>query len=142
MKNALESLNIRTFLCDVAPGEDILHEIAEAFDEAILVVILGTRTYGMKTSARYSTFEEMMFVHNENKPIFLVRMCDHFDSATTRFILTDSLRHVLWTPGTPMPNNLIDSIVNRLNGIPNPAHHPAGGVYQNYSKLAFLRIDV
>jgi hypothetical protein len=79
LKEALEANGIRTFLCAVNAGDDIMGEVARNLRRSKLVVIMGSRTYSKKTKSACSTYEEMQYVMNEKRPFFLVKMCDSFE---------------------------------------------------------------
>lgn len=116
LKNALEAKGISTFLCAVDPGGDIKREIVNALNECHLAIILGTRTYGQDTRVGFSTFEELRFICKE-KPFFLIKMCDTFEEPETRFSLPDSVSWFPWTPGSPMPKDLLSKIVTKLESV-------------------------
>jgi WD40 repeat protein len=115
LKNALEAKGISTFLCAVEPGGDICTEIVNALHDCQLAIILGTKTYGKDTGVGYSTFEELRFIINERKPFFLVKMCDRFEEQETRFRLDSSVAYFQWTPGHPLPPDIVTKIVEKLS---------------------------
>jgi hypothetical protein len=114
LKNALEEKGISTFLCAVLPGGDIRREIVNALSSCQLAIIMGTKTYGRETSVGYSTFDELRFIHEERKPFFLVKMCERFEEAETRFLLGSSVCFIQWFPGSQMPGDLIAKIIEKL----------------------------
>jgi WD40 repeat protein len=116
LKNALESKGISTFLCAVHPGGDIAREIVNALHGCHLAIIMGTKTYGKDTGAGFSTFEELRFIHKK-KPFFLVKMCDAFEEPETVFRLDDSVSYFPWTPGHPLPADLVTKIVEKLSSV-------------------------
>eukprot|EP01040_Poterioochromonas_malhamensis_P014918 gene14918-16605_t len=115
-KNALEAKGISTFLCAVDPGGGIKREIVNALNECHLAIIMGTQTYGQDTRVGFSTFEELRFICKE-KPFFLIKMCDTFEEPETRFSLPDSVSWFPWTPGSPMPNDLLSKIIAKLESV-------------------------
>jgi WD40 repeat protein len=119
LKTALEAKGISTFLCAVEPGGDICTEIVNALHDCQLAIIMGTKTYGKNTRAGYSTFEELRFIIDELKPFFLVKMCGKFEERETRFRLGSSVSYFLWTPGHPIPADLVTKIVEKLSSVTN-----------------------
>ena len=78
LKAELETIGLSVFLCAADAGDDLADVIAENLVKSKLVVILGTATYGFKTSSSYSTYNELEYVTSANKPFFLVKMCSEF----------------------------------------------------------------
>jgi hypothetical protein len=78
---------------------------------------MGTRTYGKDTGAGFSTFEELRFIKNEPKPFFLVKMCERFEEAETRFRLDPSVAYFQWLPGQPMSGDLVPQVLERLSSL-------------------------
>lgn len=124
---------IEAFLCDVAPGGDIARTVIYALDNCQLVVILGTVTYGEETASKFSTFNELRHIINEEKPFFLVKMCDRFAEAETRFHLSSNISYHPWQPAgaerTRVPSTLVDQIILRLasiqRGVASSSSRPA-----------------
>lgn len=117
LQEDLEKLGLKVFLCNVEPGDDIAATVIRALSECKLAVILGTRTYGQKTESGFSTFEELRFIFEENKPFFLVKMCDKFDVVETRFRLTSDISYYRWRPQSPSerpPAQLSQRIIAKL----------------------------
>eukprot|EP01040_Poterioochromonas_malhamensis_P008414 gene8414-9102_t len=127
LKQALEAKGISTFLCAVDPGGDIKREIVNALNKCHLAIIMGTRTYGQDTRVGFSTFEELRFICKE-KPFFLIKMCDKFEEPETRFSLHHSVSWFPWTPGSPIPKDLISKIIEKLESVPTsqPSGQPSG----------------
>eukprot|EP01040_Poterioochromonas_malhamensis_P014817 gene14817-16474_t len=128
IKKELEIKGISTFLCAVEPGGDIAREIVSALTNCKLVIIMGSKTYGKDTGAGFSTFEELRFICSEKIPYFLVKMCDRFEEPETRFRLDNSISYLQWFPNTPMPNDLITRVIDKLSSVsslPSPAPSPA-----------------
>ena len=61
---------------------------------------MGTKTYGKQTAIKFSTYEELQFIVNESKPYFLIKMCDKFEVADTRFRIPDNTAFIKWMPST------------------------------------------
>ncbi|EGD78215.1 hypothetical protein PTSG_12838 [Salpingoeca rosetta] len=133
LKQALHEAchDVDVFLCDVPPGDDISEEIITALTDCDLAVIMGTKTYGKKTASKFSTFEELRFIINEEKPYFLIKMCDEFQVKQTRFRLPADISYFLWNPdcGTPAhgtattprrlapPAELVPQILKKLGAV-------------------------
>ncbi len=52
-------------------GDNIAAAIIDALSLCKLSVIMGTYTYGEKTDANFSTFNELVFIITDKKPFFL-----------------------------------------------------------------------
>lgn len=117
LKQELERNGVSTFLCSVKPGGSIPVEIATNIRDAELVVILGTRTYGVNTGAGFSTFEELQYIKTKNKPFYLIKMCDCFEDALADFFLSNAIMYFKWMPGTKMPAALVSDIMAKLNDV-------------------------
>ena len=119
LQDALQARGHRTFVSNEAPGADLQEAIATAMQQSQIQVLLATRTYGKKTNEQYSTYQEMNYALNHNSS-FLVKMTDHPDSvweeASTEMALTGRM-YSYWAPSTPMPEDLVDKIVAKLNAI-------------------------
>jgi hypothetical protein len=98
-------------------GNDIFDEIVAKISAAKMVIIFGSETYGRGTAACFSTKQELQFVQDENKPFFLIKMCERFAETRTRMTLNNSVMYELWMPGTPMPDGLISKIVEKFNSV-------------------------
>jgi hypothetical protein len=115
LKAALQEQGVSTFLCDVPEGDDIAAIIAKALDQCKLVVILGTETYGMDTGAGFSTFEELRFIKDEKKSVFLVKMCERFAAPETRLRISNSISRFNWEKGLDLPSTLVPRIIEKLS---------------------------
>ena len=119
LKKALESRGARVFLCSEKPGADVKEVIVENIDACRLAVIMGSRTYGSKGTTKFSTREELNFIIEEEKPRYLVKMCDRFDDAMARFSLGKTVLYKLWIPKTESeknnpPADLVTEILEKL----------------------------
>ncbi|EGD79186.1 hypothetical protein PTSG_09915 [Salpingoeca rosetta] len=121
LKKALDKRGVPTFLCAVASGNSIADAVIEAIDECDLVVIMGTHTYGEKTDSKFSSREELEFIINDEKPFFLVKMCDRFKHAKTRFWLPPTIAYHPWQPQgaerSDPPGELVDAIIAKLKNV-------------------------
>jgi len=113
LRNALRARGLYAYICEIPPGKDIVEAIVKKLSSARLVVILGTQTYGCKGSVYFSTREELKFVIEEEKPIFLIKMCNRFQDEMTRFQLPDSMSFAWWTKGDPLPASVVDDLEER-----------------------------
>jgi hypothetical protein len=114
LKSALDARGISTFLCAVHPGGDIRGEIVNALSSSQLAIVMGTKSYGENTGAGFCTYEELEFIYDEKKPFFLVKMCDKFDVNLTRFLVRKSVSYLEWFPRSPMPDDLVTKILEKL----------------------------
>lgn len=114
LKDSLSKRGISCFLCSVEEGKNIKKEIVEAIDACELMVVLGTKTYGFDTGIGFSTYNELEFAVDEKKPMFLVKMCERFDVAYTRFTLSRGISYYPWTPGSPLDEELVNRIEAKL----------------------------
>ena len=63
-----------------------------------------TLNYGEDISTGFSTYEELTFICEEKKPMFLIKMCERFEDDKTRVLLTrKAVACVSWPVGTPLP---------------------------------------
>eukprot|EP00733_Pompholyxophrys_punicea_P001591 Pompholyxophrys_punicea_v1_NODE_851_length_1214_cov_3.240725.p1 type:complete len:140 gc:universal NODE_851_length_1214_cov_3.240725:128-547(+) len=113
LRDALSAVHVSVYLCEVLAGLDIQQNIVAALAEAHLVIIMGSKTYGEKTDSHFSTHQELCFILEEEKPFFLIKMCDDFASLITRFSLPKKFSYFTWDDG-PIPNDLVPAILQRL----------------------------
>lgn len=132
LQQALEGLGFKVFLCNVEPGGDIATAIIDALSDCKLAVILGTETYGQKTGVGYSTFEELRFIFDRQKPFLLVEMCREFKEREALFRLTSDIAFYLWQPRSAAelpPVELVQKIaarVQQLRSTPAAVQSSAG----------------
>ena len=139
LRAELKKRGIHACICEVPEGQNIKKFVVDGLDRCSLVLILGTKTYGHGTVS-FSTYEEMEFVISEGKPFFLVKMCERFEVAATRFNFGDSCSYFQWIPQEPIgkckdspPAALVANIATRLaqcrpeaaSPHPDPAPAPA-----------------
>lgn len=72
VRDALEGLNVRTFMVDAKPGQDFGEQTTLGLHSAAAMVAFCTSTYGEKTGAGYETYEELKYAHESNGKIFLI----------------------------------------------------------------------
>eukprot|EP00043_Microstomoeca_roanoka_P024983 m.7224 g.7224 ORF g.7224 m.7224 type:complete len:884 (+) comp5125_c0_seq2:974-3625(+) len=126
LKSALQQRGISTFVCDDIPTAEMARSVISAIDTAELVVILGTETYGAETSSTFSTHDELAFIINQRKPFYLVKLCDRFVEAGTRFWLPTSLPCFTWKHPSKVrsviPPHLLEDILRKLEEIKDQPH--------------------
>ena len=116
LKAALEAAGKRVFISDVQGGDNIEQVICDAIEHCLLVVVLGTTTYGLATTS-FSTYHEINYTFDEAKPFYLVKMTERWQEAHVRMKFGQRTMYTLWMPGEPMPANLVENIVAKLDGI-------------------------
>eukprot|EP00049_Salpingoeca_infusionum_P028123 m.36438 g.36438 ORF g.36438 m.36438 type:complete len:515 (-) comp9998_c1_seq2:63-1607(-) len=123
LKDKLTARGFSVFLCAVQAGDNLMREIVFNISKCKLVVILGTRTYGMDTGVGFSTFQELEFIINRKKPMFLVMMCEDFEEPMAQFHLGSSIMHHPWHPATEqeqtnVPDELVSAIACKFQSLP------------------------
>ena len=76
-------------------------------------------------TVNFSTKEEMEFFLDEKIPFFLVKMCEHFEEAVTRFNFGLWVSYVKWLPGEEMPSTLPREIAEKMAAITQAPDLPA-----------------
>ena len=120
LRDSLRLEGVRVFVCEVPPGDDIASTVMDQLHGCRMVIVMGTATYGKKTAAKFSTFEELRFIIDENKPFFLIKMCDAFKEHKTRFWLPSTVSYYMWQPdmdNVVVPAALVKDILAKLNSI-------------------------
>jgi hypothetical protein len=122
LQSGLHARGVSAFLCDIPEGQDLANAVVMALTHCKLAVILGTKTYGKKTKSGFSTFEELRYIFEVNKPFFLAKMCSEFQEAETLFRLPSSISYFPWQPASEhergrLPAGLVDKIVRRLQDV-------------------------
>ena len=155
LQQKLSELNLSAFICEIPAGDDIKSVVIHKLEHAKLVVVLGTQTcryfyprsdicsfcpwkahsvsiYIYPTyvsdghgTVNFSTKEEMEFFLDEKIPFFLVKMCEHFEEAVTRFNFGSSVSYVKWLPGEEMPSTLPREIAEKMAAITQAPDLPA-----------------
>merc|ERR1712217_560855 len=115
LKAKLEEHGKKCFLCSELPGQDLVDVIYTNFHHATLIIVMGTETYGLKsTSAAISTYDEMKYIRTARKPFFLVKMCKEFQLAATKAHFPDDMVYYQWMPEDPLPDGLVQKILQKL----------------------------
>ena len=124
IRSSLQKKSVSVFVCEVPPGDDIATTVMDRLHNCRMVIIMGTVTYGKKTAAKFSTFEELRFVIEEEKPFYLVKMCDVFAEHKTRFWLPSTVSYRQWQPDMDdvmvVPDDLVKDIMDKLPTVPGP----------------------
>ena len=141
LQAALAGRGLDVYLCSVLPGINIAVDVSRNLVNSKLVVILGTATYGLQTASSYSTHTELLYVMENRKPFFLVKMCDDFRVPETHFYLNSTVAYYQWTgpARTAVPADLVDQIIARLRAV-DPTAIPSGADTQVC--LLFHRLTV
>jgi hypothetical protein len=74
LQPALEALGINVIVVSELPRGDLLQAVKSGMNEADLFIIMGTKTYGQKTSGKIDTWVEMHDIKESGKPSFLINM--------------------------------------------------------------------
>jgi len=120
LKKALEKAGKRVFISDVQGGGNIEEVICEALDKCLIVVVLATTTYGKATTS-FSTYHEINYVFDEQKPFYLIKMTERWEEVHVRMKFGQRTMFAFWRPGGPMPNDLVDNIVAKCNTLEGPS---------------------
>ncbi len=120
LKALLEAMNISVFMSDNEFGQSIAESVAKAIGDCDLLVVLGTETYGEDTDGNCGTLAEMRYFIDRRKPFFLVKMCEKFKHAETRFNFPSQVLHFPWELVKPMPPELPIRIRDKLKDILAP----------------------
>lgn len=129
LQQDLHAQGVSAFLCDIPEGQDLAGAVLTALTHCKLAVILGTRTYGKDTGCGFSTYEELRYIVEVKKPIFLIKMCQAFEEQYAVFRLPSSISHFPWQPATDaerkqLPPGLVEKIVRRLGDEDVTWRHP------------------
>lgn len=112
---------IEAFLCDVPVGENIKMVVVEALHKCKMAIVLGTSTYGKKTKSSFSTYEEMEYIIDKQKPYFLMKMCHDYLEPSADFNFTKNINYYEFIPkdlkNPVLPSDLCDKIVAKLRSL-------------------------
>ena len=96
-------------------GTNIGIVIPTALANAKMAIIMGSKTYGKKTeNNNFSTYNEMQFILSENKPMFLLKMCEEWEEPQTR-VMIGSRKFRRWNG--QVTRALVDEILRRYDTI-------------------------
>ena len=101
------------FLSNALPGTNLDVEIYDALEGCKLAVLLAGATYGAITTS-FSTYHELDFVLDEEKPFYLVKMCERWQEAHVRGKFGKRTMYKIWMPGDPMPDDLVADIAKKM----------------------------
>ena len=113
LKTGLEQRGLKVFLSDLLPGANLDAAIYDALDTCRLAVLMAGETYGRQTTS-FSTYHELDFVLDEQKPFYLIKMCERWQEAHVRGKFGKRTMFKMWMPGDPMPDDLLDDIAAKL----------------------------
>ncbi len=91
---------IRLHTVNAEHGGSIRHTVFKDLEGSRMVVVIGTRTWGEKTSTDGCTFDEWDFIEDRNKPRYLINMLapgEEFKVSTTVPIFRNRLIEK-WAP--------------------------------------------
>lgn len=117
LKAELQKFNIKAVIINVESGLSIKDEVIESLDKCKMAVLFATADYGEKGTVDFSTKEELEFIKAENKPFFLIKMCEKYDSPITRFSLPPSISYIYWRVGDPLPSDLVAQVIARYRHV-------------------------
>ena len=85
----LAGINVEAFLSqdDLEKSTDWREEIANSLDACEVFVVLGTETYGAPGSTTQGTWEELLEAKDQQKAMFVIKMCVKFGLTKTRMEL-------------------------------------------------------
>ena len=113
----LVSRGINAVIIDAENGQNVEEVVIRTLDKAKLVVIFGSKDYGVNTGSLYSSYKELELTLRKKKPFFLIKMCKEFEDIITFNRLPDSLLDNRWDLGQPMPTGLIDAIETKFRAV-------------------------
>ena len=120
LQPALEALGVKTIVVGELPGGDLKRAVEAGMAEAHLFVIMGTETYGKKTSGKIDTWAEMQEIKRSSKPFFLINLnpdasLKRFnEDLTNQLFDLDTVAWHRWAVGKPMNSKLPGQIMAKL----------------------------
>ncbi|XRB24114.1 SAP domain-containing protein [Pseudoscourfieldia marina] len=117
LKQRLEERGFRVYLASVKSGDDIADDIVQNFVAAKLIVVFGSYSYGDPGTSWFGTDKELRWLLKKRKPYFLIKMCTDFKHEWVDLAIPSSVSYEMWEPGTPLKDDLVDKIVEKLRGI-------------------------
>ena len=104
---------VRCFLSGTNPnGSNLGIIIPTALANAKMAIVMGSETYGKKTESNFSTFEEMQLILSEEKPMFLLKMCEEWEEPQTKLMM-GSRKYKRWDG--QVTQALVDEILERYD---------------------------
>lgn len=86
---------------------DIKQSLIQNLDNVKMLLVFGTEDYGTEPSWEYGTKAELQYCSENNKPYFVLEMCNQYTSPWTQKKLTEpGVAGCVWPHGTKMPERL------------------------------------
>jgi adenylate kinase family enzyme len=119
IRAALKERGLKARIINVDAGVQLDEEIVKELDACRMAIIMGSKNYGMATSATFSTKEELQYILSENIPFFLVKTCDKFLQSLTRLKLPSTVMYYKWDASEQetLPGDLCDQIFTKFNSV-------------------------
>jgi hypothetical protein len=110
---------VRCFLSGRNPNGTMLPIIiSTALCNAKMAIIMGSKTYGRRTTNVCSTFQEMHHILSENKPMFLLKMCEEWEEYQTRLMMGSIHKFSRWDG--QVTRALVDEILTSYDQATRP----------------------
>lgn len=113
----LAGRGINAVIINTENGLNVEKEVFNKLNLAKLVLIFGSKDYGVDTGLLYCSFKELEFTLAKKKPFFLIKMCPKFENIFTFNRLSESIMSTQWNLGESMPVGLIDDIEKKFGNI-------------------------
>jgi hypothetical protein len=115
LKSALEAENIIVYMWETPELGDNL-DILRLMDKSALMVVMGTELYGELAPAEgLCTLDELEYMQDMNKPVFLVKMCKAFlDNFVIDFMADRAVATAAWALHAPIPVDLVREIATYI----------------------------
>eukprot|EP00614_Pseudopedinella_elastica_P010495 CAMPEP_0172609846 /NCGR_PEP_ID=MMETSP1068-20121228/29753_1 /TAXON_ID=35684 /ORGANISM="Pseudopedinella elastica, Strain CCMP716" /LENGTH=240 /DNA_ID=CAMNT_0013413449 /DNA_START=957 /DNA_END=1679 /DNA_ORIENTATION=+ len=137
LASALSRYGVTLRVVDSTPvGTSITMEVFRVMEGCHAFVAFGTKDYGEETMNPAATDKEVAFwqgvvqrAHSPaTRPLVLIRMLpfdEEFDHLPARLLFgTNALALGPWTPGSPMPNELLPAVLKAIDGALVPTSLP------------------
>jgi hypothetical protein len=124
---ALRDAGVKVIVIGELPGGDLLEAVTKGMDAADLFIIMGTETYGMKTSGIIDTYQEMQYIVSSNKPYFLFNMNPELsrmrfqEGAANMIFNLNTVSWERWEVGAPIPEKAVKKILEKNAAVPTTA---------------------
>lgn len=92
VKDLLEKEGLNACIIDTEIGGSILAEVVEKLNECKVVILFANEDYGVDTGCLFSSRYELLWVLDNKKPFFFIKMCDSFLDNQTSFPCLVQLR--------------------------------------------------
>lgn len=120
LQPVLEARGVTVIVVGELAGGDLLQAVTDGMEKADVYVVMGTETYGKRTSGSIDTYQEMQYIVSSRKPYFLFNMNPddslmRFKEAPANMIFNlNNISWERWRVGDPMPSKAADNIVEKL----------------------------